>query len=270
MRQEEMPEILSCIDEAEMVLVGLGEEFDNVREFRQEKIYVQGKELLADSPQSAMLPLWQSQFRTEGADDFVRESLNNLARCLEKKNYFVVSVSVNSGITEIPWRDGRLVMPCGSGLRLQCDDSCEQNLRLAKPSELKTVEGQLLAWRKALDRGDAEELPKGLDCCPTCGKPVSFNNVYHEHYDENGYLPDWQNYTKWLQGTLNRQLVILELGVGMRFPSVIRFPFEKIAYFNQKARFYRVNENLYQMTEELATKGVGIAKNAIDWLQNLC
>lgn len=270
MRQEEMSEVLGHIDEAEMVLVGLGEEFDNTREFCREKTYVRGKELLADSLQSATLPIWQELFRTERADTGAREGLSALARCLEKKNYFVVSASVNPVITEISWRDGRLVTPCGSGLRLQCGDSCGQNLRPAKPSELKAIEGQLSAWRKALERGDEGEIPIGLGCCPVCGNPVSFNNVYHEHYDENGYLPDWQKYTKWLQGTLNRRLVILELGVGMRFPSVIRFPFEKIAYFNQKARFYRVNENLYQMTEELATKGVGIAKNAIDWLQNLC
>ena len=270
MRQEEMSEILSCIDEAEMVLVGLGEEFDNTRELRRDKTYVRGRELLEDSPQSAMLPLWQGQLRTERAEQLAREGLNNLARCLDNKNYFVVSVSVNSGITEIPWREGRLVMPCGSGVRLQCGDSCERNLRLAEPSELQVLEEQLLELRRALERGSAEALPEGLGRCPVCGNPISLNNVYNEHYDENGYLSDWQNYTKWLQGTLNRRLAVLELGVGMQFPSVIRFPFEKVAYFNQKARFYRVNENLYQMTEELAAKGVGIAKNAIDWLQNLC
>ena len=76
-------------------------------------------------------------------------------------------------------------------------------------------------------------------------------------------------YTKWLQGTVNRKLVVLELGVGMKFPGVIRFPFEKVAYFNQKAKFYRIHKNLYHLTEELASKGVGIADNAIDWLQNL-
>ena len=77
-------------------------------------------------------------------------------------------------------------------------------------------------------------------------------------------------YTKWLQGTLNHRLIVLELGVSMRFPSVIRWPFEKVAYFNNKATFIRVNENLYQLTEELAGKGVGIPQNAIEWLKILC
>ena len=95
------------------------------------------------------------------------------------------------------------------------------------------------------------------------------NNVYAQHYDEQGYLEQWSIYTKWLQGTLNRRLVILELGVGMQFPSVIRWPFEKIAFFNQKAFFLRVHESLYQLDEKLSGKGCGISQNAIDWLSQL-
>ena len=87
---------------------------------------------------------------------------------------------------------------------------------------------------------------------------------------EAGYLEQWRLYTKWLQGTLNHKLFVLELGVGMRFPSVIRWPFEKVAFFNQKAYLCRVHEKLYQLTKELAEKGCGISKNAIDWLGELC
>ena len=82
-------------------------------------------------------------------------------------------------------------------------------------------------------------------------------------------MEKWQLYTEWLQGSLNHKLIILELGVSLRFPSVIRWPFEKIAFFNNKASIYRINEKLYQMTEELSGKGIGIAQNAIDWINDL-
>ena len=68
---------------------------------------------------------------------------------------------------------------------------------------------------------------------------------------------------------MNHKLLVLELGVGMQFPSVIRWPFEKVVFFNQKAFLCRVNEKLYQLTEELAGKGCGISMNAIDWLKQL-
>ena len=95
------------------------------------------------------------------------------------------------------------------------------------------------------------------------------NNIFAEGYNENGYLEQWKVYTKWLQGTVNHRLLVLELGVGMRFPTVVRWPFEKVAFFNNKAAFVRVNEKLYQLSEELAIKGCGIAQNAIAWLEIL-
>lgn len=273
-QQEVQPEdvvrgFLDDIEEADVVLVGLGEEFDAETSLRQMAGYEQGKKLLLAAEQSALFPAWRKLFRRE-AGKSVAAQLCGLAGLLEKKNYFVVSVAVNDEIADIPWRRGRLVMPCGSDRKMQCDEGCEKNLRAVEPEEQERLLGQLREWREAILQGESGAAPGGLGICPVCGKPLEFNNVYGARYDENGYLPDWQNYMKWLQGTLNRKLVVLELGAGMQFPSVIRFPFEKAAYFNRQAKFYRVHEKLYQMTEELGAKGVGIAKNAIDWLQNLC
>lgn len=90
-------------------------------------------------------------------------------------------------------------------------------------------------------------------------------------FEEDGEQmpPMWDRYTKWLQGTLNRNVLILELGVGLKYPGVIRFPFEKAAYFNKKADFIRVHGRLYQMTEELGDKGISIAQNAVDFLAGM-
>ena len=87
--------------------------------------------------------------------------------------------------------------------------------------------------------------------------------------DSDQMPPMWDKYTKWLQGTLNRNVLILELGVGLKYPGVIRFPFEKAAYFNKKADFIRVHGRLYQMTEELGDKGISIAQNAVGFLAGI-
>ena len=261
-------EIIENIKDADMVLIGLGEEFDALGCIQNMKGYEEGKAALAESGESALIPAWQHMLRKEKTDN-VFSALTSLATVLEGKNYFVVSVSTNSAVASVPWREGRLVMPCGTDLYKQCSSSCEQNLIPLSEDEQTELLDQLRCWHQKIECGDVQ-VPKGLGLCPVCGKKVTLNNIYNEEYDENGYLSAWQIYTKWLQGTLNRKLVVLELGVGMKFPSVIRFPFEKIGYFNQKAKFYRINKNLYHLTEELAGKGVGIADNAIDWLQNLC
>lgn len=72
---------------------------------------------------------------------------------------------------------------------------------------------------------------------------------------------------RWLAGTLNQELVILELGVGFLRPDVIRFPFEKTAYFNRRAYLYRINEKLWQVTEELKGRAEGAAESSVRWLR---
>lgn len=101
-----------------------------------------------------------------------------------------------------------------------------------------------------------------------CGSDASGNVVTNENYDESCYLPQWEVYTKWLQNTLNRKLCILELGVGFQFPSVVRFPFEKVAFFNRKSAMVRVHSKLAQLTPEISERSISIFQNPVELLNN--
>ena len=68
----------------------------------------------------------------------------------------------------------------------------------------------------------------------------------------------WDRYLHWLSFTLNQKLCILELGVGFAHPQLIRFPFEKTCYFNQKARMIRIHPRFPQLSEEIAMRGISI------------
>ena len=85
-------------------------------------------------------------------------------------------------------------------------------------------------------------------------------------YAEEGYLKQWDVYTKWLQGTVNKKLCVLELGAGLEYPKIIRFPFEKIVFYNQKAFMYRIHSLIYQLGEEIGNRGIGIKEDPIDFL----
>ena len=102
--------------------------------------------------------------------------------------------------------------------------------------------------------------------CPHCGAPLTGNTIEAHPYIEEGYLPQWNRYTQWLTGTFNKDLVILELGVGFANPGVIRFPFEKTAFFNQGSFFLRVNQTFPQTTEELKDRAQGVHQNSVDWI----
>ena len=52
-------------------------------------------------------------------------------------------------------------------------------------------------------------------------------------------------------------------------PSVIRFPFEKTAFYNNQATMIRVNERFYQLPQEMKDKGIAVQANAIDFVRQL-
>ena len=215
------------IADADLVLIGVGKEFE------------------------------EETFRVK---EEALQALNNLAGILEKKNYFAITICTNDILKASRMQSDRVVQPCGTVAWKQCINRCNEGLM-----QLTEEEGNALQEKLTLEN---TAQPEGLYLgkCPICGSPLVLNTVYTENYDENGYLKDWNRYTKWLQGTVNKKLVILELGVDLTYPSIIRWPFEKVAFYNQKARFVRVNKRLYHMSEEIKDKGVSIAENAVQWL----
>lgn len=252
--------------QAELVLVGLGEEFDAACQLKDIEEFVRGRQFLQDSGKSWLVPAWGEYCADRQGLDVVRHVLEKLTGLLEGRNYYVVSVSTHSAIASVMGSSGRLVMPCGSVHAKQCGNGCEGEICPVAKEDISVLSA---FFQKLWDgRFESEEVP-AFGSCRKCGHPMVLNNVYAEEYNEKGYLEAWQRYTKWLQGTLNHRLFLLELGVSLGFPSVVRQPFERIVTYNQKAFLYRVNENLYQLPENLLSKGVGISKNAIDWLSEL-
>ena len=73
----------------------------------------------------------------------------------------------------------------------------------------------------------------------------------------------WDKYLHWLSFTLNQKLCVLELGVGFAHPNLIRFPFEKTVYFNQKARYIRVSEKFPQLSAEIADRGEAVKEDPV-------
>lgn len=257
-------EFLQQLQEADMVLIGLGEEFNHVKSLRENQEYNQCRQKIDGTTEEWLIPALNMIYESKDSDTLA--VLQKFADLIESKNYFIVSVSTNEKIRQVAWREKRLVMPCGGSSVKQCPNGCEKGLMQVTDHDRNAIAEYCTLLLKETDT----HMPIELGCCSECGESLGLNNIYNEKYDENGYLEQWQLYTKWLQGTLNRKLLILELGVGMQFPSVIRWPFEKVTFFNQKASFWRVNETLYQLSEEIKEKGTSISKNAIDWLRDLC
>ena len=159
---------------------------------------------------------------------------------IKEKDYYIVNTLTDGAVYEMPFDKNRIVAPCGNIHWRQCSKACTKDI-----------------WEES-------EVPD--DVCPHCKAPLTGNTIKAETYIEEGYLPRWKDYMKWQTGTINRSLVILELGEGFATPTVMRWPFEKIIYFNRKSRLYRINESFYQLPKEAEERGVSVHENSVRWM----
>ena len=244
---------------SDMVLVGIGEDFGckEKKIFECEEYHKFFEELNEEN--EWISPYLYAKLAEREID---MEAYRNLGKLLVGKNYFLLSLRMDDLVykKDLGLEKDRIVTPCGGIRKLQCEENCNDKV-YDVPENLKNDFEQILQG----NLNDKEIT--GLKC-PDCGKRLIFNRIGMQQYCEADYLPNWEKYTKWLQGTLNRNLCIIELGVGMKYPSVIRWPFEKMAFFNQKATIFRVHSKLYQLTEEIDEKGYSVAQDPIEFLVN--
>ena len=262
MSEEELRELSERVQDAELVLVGLGESFQY--DWNALTSDIRYREIEAEIGNNQeyiwIIPFLQKMILQQSGDNRWNRAYKNLEKILAGKNYFIISLCMDDYIYNTGLEENRVVTPCGGFRKMQCDNNCSHEL-----SEIpqESYDAVLRYYRKELPV-DALQEP----ICPLCGSKLRFNQLGVTRYAEEGYLERWSEYTKWLQGTVNKKLCVLELGVGMEYPTIIRFPFEKIVFYNQKAFLYRIHPSLYQIGEEIGGRGCSVKENPVDFLLN--
>lgn len=253
MSQEEFVKNLKDkMEDADMLLIGLGEEFECRKELMQNERYAQIYNEIRENGFEWIFPYLNFYFIKKDKPEVI-EGLRKLAQMVKDKRYFLISTFCNDLALYAGFEGKAIVSPCGGFQKMQYFSGDDKTLIATENRTLEKLEDyfegklSLVDLKKDIFYGES---------------PMAFNSILLENYNEEGYLQDWENYTKWLQMTLNKKLCVIELGVGMNYPSIIRWPFEKVAFFNQKASFFRVHKSLYQISKELHGKGYGLAENA--------
>ena len=179
---------------------------------------------------------------TEAGDpDGLQAAYHKLAVMLAGKDYFLVTTCTDAAVYQMGLDPARITAPCGNDTWRQCSESCTKDI-----------------WEPG-------EIPD--DICPHCGAPLTGNTIRAKLYIEEGYKPQWLCYTAWLGHTVNRRLLVLELGVDFQTPTVIRWPFEKNVMFNQQSFMIRVNAKYAQLTPEIRERARSVGENSPDWIR---
>lgn len=285
-------ELKKHIDEADAVIVGIGNEFaaDVEKITSDNEVYLFYKSCISkcnnisaydnmlhnDIEQYVKYSVYYNEL-SNGSNKVINEyiaSYRKIHTLIGNKKYFVLTTNTDDIIYEGGFDENKIAAPCGSILRFQSGCGCGGYCQSARPvlEEIYKILIELNDKKEKLTQDIILEyfnkiktiIPKCKDC-----NTLRIFNVYSEKgYDESGYMQQWEKYTGWLQLTLNKRLVLLELGVNFDVPTVIRWPFEKIAMLNYKAWLYRVNQKLPQLPLEIKDKGTSINENSFEFINS--
>lgn len=256
------PDIITKCNDADMILIGIGEEFQYdwdvlLKNPRYQEI---DEEIENKNEYRWIVPFIQKMVLEQDLDETLDEAYKNLKKLIDGKNYFIIATVTDDYVYRYGFNEERIVTPCGGFRKMQCDLNC--SAQLSEPDN-EAFEKVRAYFDKSLSLDELHE-----PVCESCGQKKRFNQVGVTKYAEEGYLPQWEIYTKWLQGTVNKKVCVIELGVGMQLPTIIRWPFERIIYYNQKSFLYRIHPSLYQLGEKVGERGIGIKEKPVRFLTN--
>ncbi len=166
---------------------------------------------------------------------------------VKEKNYFVITTNVD-GQFEISGFDKEKIFAVqGDYKYLQCENACHN--KLYDNSEI------VKKWTANMKEC---KIPSELVMkCPVCGGNMDMNLRKDDKFvqDENWYK-QLRAYKNFLKEMKNKNVVLLEIGVGFNTPGIIRFPFEKMTMENSKTRLIRINKDYLKCFLDIEDKTI--------------
>ena len=115
---------------------------------------------------------------------------------------------------------------------LQCSKACHNK---TYDNELPVRE--MVAKQKNM-KIPTELIPK----CPVCGAPMTMNlRCDNSFVQDEGWYAAAKRYENFIRRYNGPHILLLELGVGMNTPGIIKYPFWQMTAENQKAIYACIN-----------------------------
>ncbi|PXV85367.1 hypothetical protein C8E03_1173 [Lachnotalea glycerini] len=257
--------VIELIQKSDKILIGIGEEFScemiDLTDSNAYQAYLNKKSVgILNEDEWIIEHIKNYHINSElNLDTFrIFRAYQKLFELIREKDYYIVNMNLDSLLKRAGFLDKRVVYPCGTKSLYQCSNNCSNLVWENAEIEYQIIQN---IFNKNIRLSEIER-----PLCENCGRPAIYNTVGVYGYCESGYLDRWSDYTQWIAHSLNRSICVLELGVGFKYPTVIRWPFEKITFINNNAHLIRINEKWNQVSEELTNKAITIKENAVNFL----
>ena len=189
-----------------------------------------------------------------------------LYELIQSKDYFVLTTNVDHCFQNAGFDKRRLFYTQGDYGLFQCSKPC-----CRKTYDNEAVIREMTAAQGfAADADNTLRLPEGtvpkmtvppelVPHCPVCGRPMSMNlRADSTFVEDDGWHEAAGRYKDFLRKYQSQKMLILELGVGMNTPGIIKYPFWRMTAENPKAIYACVNFGETYVPEEIAKRSVCI------------
>lgn len=166
------------------------------------------------------------------------EKLHNLVK---DKKYFVLTTNVDHQFWLNGFKDEKIFATQGDYGNIQCSKACHNRVY-----DDEKIVLEILKNTKDC-KIPSELVPK----CPVCGGEMDVNLRKDEYFvQDEAWDKAFDSYNNFLSEVNNKNIVLLELGVGFNTPGIIRYPFENMTYGNKNATLIRLNKDYPNGIEE--------------------
>lgn len=205
---------------------------------------------------------WSKQAILGGIDLDVTPLYKDILKLIKDKRTFCLSTNADGQFQKAGYKEEQIFCTQGDYFHIQCQKACHQRtynaVKLFKQMDQARKNCQIPTYM----------VPK----CPICGGPMTMNLRCDQYFvqDEAWYQAE-KRFGDFLNEALKSQknLLLLELGVGFNTPTIIRFPFEKLVKENKQVNLIRLNLNEAVIPESIEQQAVGINKDIKQTIKDL-
>ena len=183
-----------------------------------------------------------------------------LYKIVKNKEYFVLSTNVDGQFYNSGFDKNKVFEVQGDYGYLQCENACHNKLYNNKELVEKWLQ----------NTKDCKVSSNLVMRCPVCGGNMDMNLRKDANFvqDENWYKMS-HKYEEFLEKVKNKNVVLLEIGVGFNTPGIIRFPFEQMVLNNKKTILIRINKDYPLPILEIENKMISFNEDTSKIIKDL-
>lgn len=182
-------------------------------------------------------------------ESVVLQTYTDLYDIVKNKPYFICSTNADGQIEKAGFPKERVFAPQGDYAYFQCHKPCTDEIYENK----SMVEGMVSHMPNAFEIR-SEDIP----ACPRCGANLIPNLRCDERFVETQHIANISLYQTFINDSADKNLVLLELGVGFNTPGIIRYPFERITNAMPNATLIRINNNFANVPKDICHKSISL------------